>query len=175
MQVDQPKSVLRTPPPVREVVDDVTASFQETAEEVVPWFIQNMPLVYFQDTDRADQLTHLRAIIAAKASGRPIELTLRNEDGSEWTSMRPHDSAGVLAELVGELPHDLTLRAAKIHTANDGSLVLDTFEFGEPEPFDPTDPRQGEKLAATAEAGSTTITVTSGRPKRMKSRAISSS
>ena len=45
--------------------------------------------------------------------------------------MRPQDRPGVLAELVSELPHDLPLRAAKIHTANDGTLVLDTFVFGD--------------------------------------------
>ncbi len=131
------------------LIDEVVGGFRETAEDVVPWFLSQMPLVYFQDTDRATQVTHLRAIIAAKASGRPIKLTLRNEDGTEWTSMRPSDSPGVLAELVHELPTDRALRAAKIHTATDGELVLDTFEFGEAEPFDPADPIQAEKLKQT--------------------------
>jgi glutamate dehydrogenase len=131
------------------MIRDVMAGLQETAEDVVPWFVANMPLMYFQDTDHHDQLTHLRAIIAAKASGRPIELTLRSEDGSQWTSMRPQDAPGVLAELVSELPHDRVLRAAKIHTADDGQLVLDTFEFGDAARFDPDDPVQAEKLAQT--------------------------
>ncbi|MBT8484051.1 MAG: hypothetical protein KJO43_00635, partial [Phycisphaerae bacterium] len=151
MQLDSAKTSLGKPAGVEALVKDLTASLQQTAEEVVPWFLTNMPLMYFQDTEHATQLTHLRAIIAAKASGRPIELTLRNEDGSEWTSMRPADYPGVLAHLVSELPHDRRLRAAKIHTANDGNLVLDTFEFGEPPPFDPTDPRQADKLAKTIE------------------------
>ncbi|MCP3905945.1 MAG: glutamate dehydrogenase [Planctomycetes bacterium] len=152
MKVDQPSSSVE-PPDIRDVVHDVSASLQETAEEVVPWFMENMPLVYFQDTERAVQLSHLRAIIAARASGIPIELTLRNEDGSEWTSMRPQDYPGVLAELVSKLPHDRRLRAAKIHTADDGKLVLDTFEFGEPDRFDPDDPKQAEKLRLTIEHG----------------------
>jgi len=130
-------------------VSDLRAGFQETADEVVPWFLQTMPLMYFQDTDYCDQLSHLRAIIAAKASGRPLELTLRNKDGSQWTSMRPRNAPGVLAELVSELPHDRILRAAKIHTANDGQLVIDTFEFGETIRFDPGDPAQAEKLTQT--------------------------
>jgi len=110
-----------------------------------------MPQVYFQDTDRATQLSHLRAIIAAKASGRPLELTLRNEDGSIWTSMRPQDHPGVLAELVSELPHNRQLLAAKIHTARDGSLVIDTFVFGEPTAFNPSDPKQAERMRAIVE------------------------
>ncbi len=117
------------------VIDKVTNSLRTTAEDIVPWFLEQMPLMYFQDTNEETQLAHLRAIIAAKASGRPIELTLRTEDGSEWTCMRPLDYPGVLAEIMGELPMDETLRAAKIHTASDGGLVVDTFEFGEAAPF----------------------------------------
>ncbi len=128
------------------VVDELVQGLRETADSVVPWFLKNMPLMYFQDTDYATQLSHLRAIIAAKASNRPIELTLRSEDGTEWTSMRPLDYPGVLAELVRDLPHDRPLRAAKIHTATDGQLVLDTFEFGESPLFDPDDPEQAEKI-----------------------------
>ncbi|MDP7008682.1 MAG: NAD-glutamate dehydrogenase [Phycisphaerales bacterium] len=117
------------------VIDQVTNTLRETAEGVVPWFLDQMPLMYFQDTSEADQLAHLRAMIAAKASGRPIELTLRSEDSSQWTMIRPRDYPGVLAEIMEELPWDQTLRTAKIHTATDGELVLDTFEFGEPVPF----------------------------------------
>ncbi|MCA9296640.1 MAG: NAD-glutamate dehydrogenase [Phycisphaerales bacterium] len=119
-----------------EVVDEIVDSLRATADEVVPWFLGNMPLTYFQDTDLATELSHLRAIIAAKASGRPLELTLRSKDGSQWTMMRPLDYPGVLAEMVRELPHDRPLRAAKIHTATDGALVVDTFEFGDVDPVD---------------------------------------
>ena len=121
------------------VIDEVTNSLRTTAEGVVPWFLEQMPLMYFQDTDKETQLAHLKAIIAARASERPLELTLRNEDGSQWTCMRPLDYPGVLAEIMEELPWDQTLRTAKIHTAIDGNLVIDTFEFGETEPFNPED------------------------------------
>jgi glutamate dehydrogenase len=131
------------------LIDEVSAGLRETARQVVPWFVQQMPLMYFQDTDRATQVAHLRAIIAARASGRPIEFTLRSADGSQWTLMRPMDYPGVLAELVAELPQDRQLRAAKIHTARDGNLVLDTFEFGQAPPFSSADPDQVAKLQAT--------------------------
>lgn len=123
------------PEDVTSVIEKVTNSLRLTAEETVPWFLEQMPLMYFQDTDEETQLAHLRAIIAEQASGRPIELTLRSDDASEWTFMRPRDYPGVLSEIMEELPWDQTLRAAKIHTARDGNLVLDTFEFGEPIPF----------------------------------------
>jgi len=140
-----------TPPPgdALGVIDQVVDSLRATSEEVVPWFLEQMPNVYFQDTDEETRLVHLRAIIAARASGRPVELTLRSEDGSEWTSMRPLDYPGVLAELVAELPRDQPLRAATIHTARDSSLVIDTFEFGELDPCDLDDPAQAAKLDET--------------------------
>jgi len=140
-----------TPPPgdALGVIDQVVDSLRSTSEEVVPWFLKQMPQVYFQDTDEETRLVHLRAIIAAKASGRPVEMTLRSEDGSEWTSMRPLDYPGVLAELVSELPKDQPLRAATIHTAQDSSLVIDTFEFGELDACDLNDPAQAAKLDET--------------------------
>jgi glutamate dehydrogenase len=131
------------------VLEELARSLRDTAEQVVPWFLEQMPSMYFQDTDRAAQMSHLRAIIAAKASGRPLEMTLRSEDNRQWTMLRPGNRPGVLAELVASLPIDLSLRAAKIHSSKDGQLVLDTFEFGEQAPFDPNDPRQAEKLKAT--------------------------
>ena len=137
------------------VIDQVTESLRATANQVVPWFLDQMPTMYFQDTSPETQLAHIQAITAARASGRPLELTLRSEDGSEWTSMRPLDYPGVLAELVSELPMDQPLRAAKIHTAHDGGLVIDTFEFGETPPFDPTNEEQAAKLQDTIDYAAT--------------------
>ena len=131
------------------IIEKVTNSLRVTAEEIVPWFLEQLPLMYFQDTDEETQLAHLRAIIAERASGRPIELTLRNDDSSEWTFMRPRDYPGVLAELMCELPWDQTLQAAKIHTAGDGNLVLDTFVFGEPVPFSNKHPQYEAKVEET--------------------------
>lgn len=136
-------------PKAKAYVEELTDSLRETAQSVVPWFLGQMPRMYFQDTDHATQLMHLRAIVAAKASGRPLEFTLRSEDGSQITAMRPANFPGVLAALVSTLPVDKPLLAAKIHSAADGSLVLDTFEFGERAPFDPSDPRQLQKLEET--------------------------
>jgi glutamate dehydrogenase len=130
-------------------VDDIFRSFRETAETVVPWFLAEMPPVYFQDTPPAAQRQHLRAIIAAVASDQPLNFTHRSEDDRTWTMLRPGNRPGVLADLVASLPLDLSLRAAKIHSSRDGKLVLDTFEFGDQPPYDPHDPRQVEKLKAT--------------------------
>ena len=132
-------------PLLKELLHD----YRETAEEVVPWFLQAMPRMYFQDTEPEVQLSHLRTIIALRASGGPLEITMRSEDGRMWTAMRPSNHPGILAEIVSELPLEQSLRSATIHSAADGSLVLDTFEFGKQDPFDSSDPEQIEKLEAT--------------------------
>lgn len=129
-----------------QLLDEVMEGLRETAEEVVPWFVEQMPGVYFQDTDHRTRLAHLRAILAARASGQAPKLTLKSADGMQWTMIRPLDYPGVLAELVHELPQEPTLRSAKIHTAADGKLVLNVFEFGEAAQFDPSKPEQQRKL-----------------------------
>ncbi|MCH2162746.1 MAG: NAD-glutamate dehydrogenase, partial [Phycisphaerales bacterium] len=138
-------------PEAGKLVKQLSQGFQETAESIVPWFLEQMPRMYFQDTDPATQLSHLQAIIAARTSDRPLAMTLKSEDGSEWTALRVKDEPGVLADIVASLPMDLSLRSAKIHTAFDGNLVLDSFEFGEPQPFDQEDPEQAQKLEAIIE------------------------
>ncbi|MEC8559269.1 MAG: hypothetical protein VXY94_04250, partial [Planctomycetota bacterium] len=117
-------------PLLKELLHD----YRDTAEGVVPWFLQAMPRMYFQDTNHETQLAHLRTIIALRASGGPLEITMRSEDGRVWTAMRPSNYPGVLAEIVAELPLEQSLRSATIHSAADGSFVLDTFEFGEQDP-----------------------------------------
>ncbi len=72
MAISPQQPVGKKPDDPTAIVDDVTCSLRATAEELVPWFLEQMPLMYFQDTDRNTQLAHLRSIIAAKASGRPI-------------------------------------------------------------------------------------------------------
>ncbi len=145
----EPSEALPTDP--EPLVKELVNGFRDTAEGVVPWFLESMPRMYFQDTDIQTQLSHLRTIIALRASGGPLEITMRSEDGRLWTAMRPTNYPGVLAEIMAELPLDQSLRSAKIHTAADGTFVLDTFEFGDQDPFDPSDPEQSGKIDATIE------------------------
>jgi glutamate dehydrogenase len=132
--------------PTNSLITELSQQFQATTESVVPWFVAQMPPMYFQDTTPARVQNHLRAIIAAKASGNPLDLTIRSDDGKEWTMIRPGNRVGVLSEIVAQLPMNEPLRAATIHASVDGSLVVDTFELGERVPFDPKDPAQAAKV-----------------------------
>ena len=133
------------------LASDLGQSFAQAAETIVPWFVSQMPRMYFEDTRPATVAAHLRAIIAARASGQPLHLSVRSEDGREWTFIREGNRPGVLADVVASLPMTPSLRAAKIHTSKDGVLVVDAFEFGDREPFNPSVPAQAEKLRATIE------------------------
>ncbi len=129
-----------------ELLNELAAEFRATAASVVPWFLDNMPPMYFQDTALEDQRAHLRSILAARTSGRPLDVVIKGTDGQSITAIRAGNRAGVLAEIVSTLPLDASLRSAKIHTSRDGSLVIDTFEFGEREPFDPRNASQAAKV-----------------------------
>ena len=108
------------------ILKELLQDYRETAAEVVPWFLQAMPRMYFQDTEPETQLSHLRTIIALKASGGPLEITMRSEDGRMWTAMRPSNHPGTLAEILAGLPLEQSLRSATIHSAADGSFVLES-------------------------------------------------
>lgn len=133
------------------LIDELAGGFRQTAASIVPWFVSQMPPMYFQDTAPEDVKKHLRAIIAARTSGSPLDMTIRSEDGRVLTRLTPGNRPGVLADLVSSLPMEPALRAAKIHSSADGQLVVDTFEFGDRAPFDPRDPAQAEKLRAVVD------------------------
>ncbi len=131
------------------LIDELAGSLRRTAEDVVPWFLENMPPVYFQDTSHDEQLAQLRSILAAKASGRPLEMVLKSENDAQWTMMAPVNRPGILASMAAQLPEDFNLWSAKIHSAKNGQLLLVIFESGDPPRFDPSDPEQAAKLEET--------------------------
>lgn len=125
-------------------LDDLIQGFRTAGSEVVPWFEEQMPKTYLEDTPEADRVWHLRSIIAAKASGLPLNMTFASSDGRKVTAMREGNRPGMLAEIVHGLPKG-SLRAARIHCSNDGSLIVDTFEFGDQPLFDGGQPAQAAK------------------------------
>ncbi|MEM9691927.1 MAG: glutamate dehydrogenase [Myxococcota bacterium] len=135
------------------MLDAVTRTLTATAERVVPWFLEQMPADYFVDTDEAEQRLHLRAIITARASEAPMTLLVKSQQGSVWTFLREKDRPGLLADLLREVPKDAPLQSSKAYSAKDGSLVLDTFRFGDPPRFDPRDADLAVKRTEVLEHG----------------------
>lgn len=133
---------------VQRLADDVGQALAATVDEVVPWFVAQMPDAYFHDLDEATRRQHLAALVGAKATGISPQVTLRSADGVTWTAIRPADRPGLLAEVLDELP-DGPLHAAKVYTARDRSLVLDVFSFGAPRRVDLSEPEARAKVEAT--------------------------
>jgi glutamate dehydrogenase len=114
-----------------ELLDQLTREFNDAARSIVSRVTSTMPAAYFNDTDQATRMTHLKAIIAAETTGQHQEIRLRSEDGTRFTFVHERSYRGQLAEMVRQLPHERPLLSAKVHTAADGGLVLDVFEFGD--------------------------------------------
>lgn len=123
-------------------------NLRRTADQATPEFLRRMPAPYFRDTDEDTVLVHLSAVVAAKASGIAPRMVLKDPEQRTWTFIHEQSYRGLLADLVEQLPRDEPLSSAKVHTANDGGLVLDVFRFGEGSRFDGLQPAQAEKLAA---------------------------
>ncbi len=130
---------------------DLADSLRQTTDQVVPDFIRGMPEAYFQDTEHGDWLSHLRAIIAAEASGLPLEITLKSEDDRKWTFIRSTSDPAALVEMLRDLPDDRAILAAKVHAATDGNMMLVTFEFGVSPRFDASDDSQLAKVQLATE------------------------
>jgi glutamate dehydrogenase len=130
------------------LVRDLSEDFRRAAEEVVPWYLEQMPAVYFSDTSPEVQRSHLRQIIDARTANRPLDIAVRSADGRVITVFRSGNRTGLLADIIATLPYEPPLRAARIHSSADGSLVVDTFEFGDHSMFAPSEPAQAAKAAA---------------------------
>jgi glutamate dehydrogenase len=114
---------------------------------VVTWFLDSMPRRYFEDTDADTRLSHLLAILAARAAGQTPKLVLKTDD--EWTFIQDRDYPGLLRDLLQQIPHDRYLRSAKVHTTDANDLVLDVFRLdATPRRFDPADADMAAKRDA---------------------------
>ena len=124
------------------LVRAITERLSSTVEDVIPWFVEQMPASYFRDISTDAREEHLSALIAAKSSDQPVSITLRNADDSIWTFINDTDRPGLLAELVDRLPPKRLLKSAHIYTAEDSRLIVDVFSFRKSTPFRMNDPNQ---------------------------------
>ncbi|MCP4408299.1 MAG: hypothetical protein GY807_11165 [Gammaproteobacteria bacterium] len=128
------------------IIKELLEGLQQSAEEIAPRFFANMPASYFHDTDQDMRLSHIKAIIAAEASGLSQTIILRNKEGTHYTSISDRSYPGQLSEFVRRLPRAKPLHSAQVYTATDGSRVLDVFDLGERALFDAGDGQQKAKF-----------------------------
>ncbi len=133
------------------ITAQLLTDLQQAAREIAPNFIHTMPRAYFDGTTQAMRLAHVKAIIAAEASGLSQTVTVREVDGSQYTFISNQSYPGQLSEFVRRLPRDLPLISAQVYTSTDDSRVLDVFHLGDHVRHDPTDTGQRAKVEAAQE------------------------
>jgi glutamate dehydrogenase len=121
------------------------------ARELVPWFIEQMPASYFEDTDHASRLEHMGAILALRAAGQEPRLRIKSADGRRITYVLAEDSPGTLTTLMRGFGEG-EIRAAKLYSSRDKKLIVDRFDVGKSPPCNLDDPVLRDKYLATLAA-----------------------
>jgi glutamate dehydrogenase len=129
-------------------LDELMARLGAAAEEVVPWFLAQMPDSYFEDIDAASRLEHMAAICALRAAGQEPRLRMKSGDGRHITYVSP-DAPGTLTTLMRDF-REGTVRGAKLYSSKDRALIVDRFDVGDSPPCDLQAPASRDKYLATA-------------------------
>lgn len=92
-------------PASSQIIDELLVDdLQIAAEEIAPRFLATMPSAYFHGTDQEMRLSHLKAVIAAEASG--VSLTIGVID-------RATEAVTLAIDTVKKTGHELTLWLVK--------------------------------------------------------------
>jgi glutamate dehydrogenase len=134
-------------PDIKTTVAELTGRLGAAAQEIVPWFCDQMPDSYFEDIDQAARLEHMSAILSLRAAGQEPRLRIKSSDGRRITYVLP-DAPGTLTTLMRDFREGV-IRAAKLYTSKDKQFVLDTFDIGESPPCDLNGPVAREKYSST--------------------------
>lgn len=121
----------------KSLVIDLIDHNRDSAEQVVPWFLKQMPKDYFQQLKKEVWYDHLLALNALFEMKESPDLMLRSSDDNYISFIKPHNYAGLITEMLSELPIDRTPTHARVFTSLDCVLAVNVFGYGEEET--PTD------------------------------------
>lgn len=110
------------------ILKEIRDSHHSVCEQVVSWFLKNMPSAYFNEIDEQVRFSHVKALIGLRMAGQKQEMSLVNNDKTVYTYIKPTNYIGLLSEVVSSLPKGKFIHEAHIYTARDNTLVLDVFE-----------------------------------------------
>jgi len=111
-------------PDPQSVLENVRKSLGSQADDIVPWFIENMPEYYFRTHTLEEINRHLSGIISGQVLSQGQTLTLRSPCNTRITYVSP-GGPKVLASLL-EKHVATSIENARFYTTKDGSLRLDT-------------------------------------------------
>ena len=125
------------------LIYELTQQQSRTIEDVVPWFLENMPASYFRQIPENFRISHVKAISAVKDAEMDLHLNLQAHmpDGRRvLTFIRPGTAPGTLLKMIMELPYKdsdgsdyVPLTRLHVFSTEDEQMSLNMFVYGLPD------------------------------------------
>lgn len=122
------------------LIYELTQQQSRTIEEVVPWFLNNMPAAYFRQIPENFRIAHVKAISAVTDANMDLHLNLQAHlpDGRRvLTFIRPGTAPGTLLNMIMELPYKdnddsdyMPLTRLHVFSSEDEKMSLNMFVYG---------------------------------------------
>ncbi|MEF2146113.1 MAG: NAD-glutamate dehydrogenase domain-containing protein [Desulfovibrionaceae bacterium] len=111
------------------VLDKLKHDLEGAAQQLVPWFYENMPEYYFLTHTEEEQVRHLHALISAQVKTERQAVVLKSPCGTRITHIMPGSDMKGLVQSVSLLAEE-KIQTARLYTSKDKALRLDTFLLG---------------------------------------------
>lgn len=112
-----------------ELIEELRAEIDFELEDVITEIVRELPEEYFLRIKHADQIIHLKALLALSFCKLQEELMFRSSDGVHVAVIARQNYSGQLANILSRLPSDQPLVGAKIFTSRSHNFIIDLFEF----------------------------------------------
>jgi len=115
----------------KSLLHDLVSDSRASADQVVPWFMDNMPADYFDQLNKDVWYVHLKALSALFEMRETPNLQLTSPCLNYITFLKPHNYTGLLSEMIKELPQHRSPTSVRLFTSLDTYLAVNVFGYGE--------------------------------------------
>ncbi|MFK7767931.1 MAG: hypothetical protein AB8B55_11975 [Mariniblastus sp.] len=116
-----------------DLVEELRADIDFEIDDVIANIVRDLPDDYFERLKRAEQLTHLKTLLALNICQLNSEIMLRSDDERHVAVIARQDYPGLLAKILRHLPTKHKLIEAQIFTSKAHDFIIDLFEFESPD------------------------------------------
>lgn len=134
------------------LIEELRADIDFELEDVITEIVRELPEDYFQRVKHADQLVHLKALLALSFCKLQEELMFRSGDGIHIAVIARRNYSGQLADILNRLPRDQNLIGAKVFTSQSHNFIIDLFEFEASSDAQSQQPLSDQTLKTAAQA-----------------------
>lgn len=111
---------------IDDVADTVRIGLDQSIAILTPWFFNNMPMIYYQTTPRAEKVRHLSSIISGHIFETKQTVELWNREKTKVTLIGPGNDRKILIDMAKRLTN-LDLKLGALYFSHDNLLFLSTF------------------------------------------------